>query len=103
MRFAVIENGLVTNVIEADEAFVPDDMKLVRDEAGEAMIGGAWTGHGFAPPEEPALSPEQARARRAAAYRDEADPLFFKWQRGEVDRDEWLAKVEEIKARFPKG
>jgi acyl-CoA reductase-like NAD-dependent aldehyde dehydrogenase len=32
----------------------------------------------------------------------EADPLFFKWQRGEATKEEWLAKVEEIKARCPK-
>ena len=38
---------------------------------------------------------------RAAAYRLEADPLFFKAQRGEATTDEWTAKVAEIKARFP--
>jgi hypothetical protein len=38
---------------------------------------------------------------RAAAYRSEADPLFFKAQRGEATTDEWTAKVAEIKARFP--
>jgi hypothetical protein len=43
----------------------------------------------------------QRAANRAAAYRDEADPLFFKAQRGEVTQAEWLAKVDEIKARYP--
>ena len=38
---------------------------------------------------------------RADAYRSEADPLFFKAQRGEATTDEWTAKVAEIKARFP--
>ena len=38
---------------------------------------------------------------RASAYRSEADPLFFKAQRGEATTDEWTAKVAEIKARFP--
>lgn len=38
---------------------------------------------------------------RAMAYRDESDSLFFKAQRGEATMDEWLAKVEEIKARYP--
>jgi hypothetical protein len=36
-----------------------------------------------------------------AAYEAEADPLFFKSQRGEATQAEWLAKVAEIKARFP--
>ena len=44
---------------------------------------------------------KEAEANRAAAYRLEADPLFFKAQRGEATTDEWTAKVAEIKARFP--
>ena len=45
--------------------------------------------------------PELMCQQRAAAYRLEADPLFFKAQRGEATTDEWTAKVAEIKARFP--
>ena len=44
---------------------------------------------------------KEAEANRAYAYRLEADPLFFKAQRGEATTDEWTAKVAEIKARFP--
>lgn len=40
---------------------------------------------------------------RMNAYSRESDPLFFKAQRGEASMDEWLAKVAEIKARFPDG
>lgn len=39
------------------------------------------------------------KAARAEAYRTESDPLFFKAQRGEATMEEWLAKVDEIKAR----
>jgi hypothetical protein len=38
---------------------------------------------------------------RKQAYIDESDPLFFKWQRGEIDKQVWLDKVTEIKQRFP--
>ena len=44
---------------------------------------------------------KEVEINRAAAYRSEADPLFFKAQRGEATTDEWTAKVAEIKARFP--
>ena len=44
---------------------------------------------------------EQQQAARAEAYRVEADPIFFKAQRGEATMDEWLAKVAEIKALYP--
>jgi hypothetical protein len=37
---------------------------------------------------------------RAEAYRVESDPLFFKWQRGEIEQQVWLDKVAEIKARY---
>jgi hypothetical protein len=39
---------------------------------------------------------------RRSAYIVEADPLFFKAQRGEATMEEWQAKVAEIKTRFPK-
>ena len=48
----------------------------------------------------PAPGPD-IEALRRAAYQVEADPLFFKAQRGEATQADWLAKVEEIKARFP--
>jgi hypothetical protein len=44
----------------------------------------------------------EAEANRKAAYIAEADPLFFKAQRGEATMQEWQDKVAEIKARFPK-
>lgn len=69
------------------------------------------------PPVEVEPSAEEIAARREAAYqaalsaRDEAlrlalaaeaDPLFFRWQRGEAEKADWLAAVAEVKARFPK-
>jgi len=44
---------------------------------------------------------EAGKRARSAAYREEADPLFFKAERGEATREEWLAKVEEIRNRYP--
>jgi hypothetical protein len=43
-----------------------------------------------------------ATENRRAAYIAEADPLFFKAQRGEATMEEWQAKVAEIQNRFPK-
>jgi hypothetical protein len=44
---------------------------------------------------------DSSRAARKVAYIDESDPLFFKVQRGEATLEEWLAKIEEIKSRYP--
>ena len=51
--------------------------------------------------ERPVEQRKAVERKRAVAYRNEADPLFFKAQRGEATTDEWTAKVAEIKARFP--
>lgn len=61
-------------------------------------------------PEERAAQAEAAREAAElardqalrAALAEEADPLFFKWQRGECGRLDWLAAVAEVRARFPK-
>ena len=49
---------------------------------------------------------QAALAERDRALREalavEADPLFFQWQRGEVAKEDWLARVADVKARFPK-
>jgi hypothetical protein len=46
------------------------------------------------------LRSKEVDALRRKAYEEEADPLFFKYQRGEVTKDEWLNKIAEIKARI---
>ena len=49
--------------------------------------------------EEQALA--AAQRNRASAYTAEADPLFFKVQRGEASQADYDAKVAEIRTRFP--
>ncbi len=41
-------------------------------------------------------------AQRATAYAAEADPIFFAAQRGEATMEQWRAKVDEIRKRYPK-
>lgn len=45
----------------------------------------------------------EVERERQAAYQLESDPLFFKYQRSEdgVTKAAWLAKVEEIRERYP--
>lgn len=59
------------------------------------------------PPMIPEPTPEEiaaaVSAARQSAYSREADPLFFKSMRGEVTQEEWIAKIDEIRARYPAG
>jgi hypothetical protein len=49
--------------------------------------------------QEVALATQEKDESRRIAYAQEADPLFFKWQRGEATQQQWLDKVAEIKSR----
>jgi hypothetical protein len=44
---------------------------------------------------------EEIKSFRAAAYIREADPIFFKYQRGEATENDWTSKVQEIRDRYP--
>jgi len=104
MNKAEIKNGIVANIILVDPNNIPDFCADWPEAVEGCQIGGSYADGVFTPlpqpePEQPTL--EQQQAARAAAYRAEADPLFFMSQRGEATVEEWQAKVAEIKARFP--
>lgn len=63
----------------------------------EAELQAAWDAYQA----EGGTAKAEAKENRAAAYAAEADPLFFKSQRGEATIAEWEAKVAEIRARYP--
>ena len=52
-----------------------------------------------------AVASQAARASvtvaRLAAYRNESDPLYMKYQAKEATEVEWLTKRAEIKVRYP--
>jgi hypothetical protein len=109
MTYALINAaGLVVNVILLDDPTdytPPSGQRLIKIPAGTAA-GIGWTyvnGQFIAPPDpEPVPpTPDEQRAARLAAYTREADPLYFKTQRGEATIEEWEAKVAEIRARYP--
>ena len=62
--------------------------------------GSGWTVVDPEPEPEPPTKEEQ-QANRQDAYAAEADPIFFKYQRGEATEQEWLDKIEEIRERYP--
>lgn len=100
------EYGVVTIVFTSQPEI--DYTKNVA-EGVPALTDGRWKQTWIvtdATPEEIAEREAQKAAEneqlRAGAYRSESDPIFFKWQRGEATEQQWLAKVAEIKTRYPK-
>lgn len=63
--------------------------------------GGEWVQPWAISPLPSSLQVKRIKAARAAAYAAEADPLFFKAQRGEATEGEWEGKVQEIRNQFP--
>jgi len=47
------------------------------------------------------VAKEEAKRNRALAYVAESDEIYMQYERGEVAKSVWTAKVAEIKARFP--
>jgi hypothetical protein len=43
---------------------------------------------------------QSQKAKRAEAYKNESDQLFFKAQRQEITMQEWLDKVNAIKTKY---
>lgn len=96
-------------------------MLYIKD--ADTVIGSVNTGECFTLPNGDAISPAYAgwtdgryyleeapiqpitrldqELSRKFCYANEADPLFFLAQRGEATTEEWLAKIAEIKARYP--
>jgi hypothetical protein len=86
---AVDEHGLVT-VIEPNHSQWADLSS--RDNIQDCSAG---TSQLVAEIESLAM-----QRQKQAAYQAESDPLFFKWQAGEITREEWLAKRNQIKERY---
>lgn len=96
MKFAIIENGVVSNVVVAD---APLESNWV--ETTQAGPGWLYQNGEFLPPPPVVPTKAEQEAKRHAAYTEEADPLYFKWQAGEGTEEEWLAKRQEIRDRYP--
>ena len=68
----------------------------LEEEATRDAEEAAWAS------EAPVRAAAEVQRNRRQAYQQEADPLFFEEQRGEVSAGTHAAKVAEIKLRFPK-
>ena len=109
MREAIILDGSdPVNVIVipdgADgDALLSETCVEITDLDPKPGLGVGWTyvDGAFVPPPVPPLTYEQVERLRHAAYITDADPLFFKWQRGSGSEQEWLDAVQAVKDAHP--
>jgi hypothetical protein len=101
MRFIQVQDNTVVNVsIDSNRDVAPNEWQA----HDTAQIGWSFDGTDFvAPvqPPEPQPTREDQEANRQRAYAKEADPIAMQMLRDEATKDEWLAKIDQIKARFP--
>jgi hypothetical protein len=95
--------------------FIPDDAVEITDEYHQELLEEQAKGKTIEADasgypvlrDPPAPTIEQLRelaiAQRRAAYQLRADPLFFRWQRGEdgYTKELWEAEIELIKQEIP--
>jgi hypothetical protein len=78
--------------IETIEHYVPNTYSY---NEGEIKIANQENYNGYV-----SSYNQSQRLKRAEAYKNESDQLFFKAQRQEISMQEWLDKVNEIKAKY---
>jgi len=101
MRFIQVQDNVVVNSsIDNNRDAAPSGWQ----QHDTAQIGWSFNGTDFVAPVQPPEPPptrEEQEANRRAFYAAEADPIAMQMLRDEATKDEWLAKIEEIKTRFP--
>lgn len=85
--------------IGADETIAGTRIEINGDEVVETRLVRKKTPAEIEAEKESRIA--AMKSLRAEAYKEEADSLFFKAQRGEIPLSEWTAKVAEIRLRYP--
>jgi hypothetical protein len=78
--------------IETIQHYVPNTYSYI---SGEIQIANQENYNGYI-----SSYNQSQRLKRAEAYKNETDQLFFKAQRQEITMQEWLDKVNAIKTKY---
>jgi hypothetical protein len=89
MNYYVDSNNNVFAFDDGDP--IPSGLTPVSELQAEEVVAGNLAAPTY----------EEVSRARLSAYELESDPIYFKAQRGEATMEEWLAKVDEIKAANP--
>jgi len=108
MLYSKSTGGFYAPEINGDD--IPGDAKFVTQDAYVALMQAQSAGKVIAGDENgmpvvvepPKFGDAEVNRLREAAYRAEADPIFFKYQRGEASKDDWMSVVNDIRTRYPK-
>lgn len=89
-------------VVQPSMAPIPSANQALEETGYEQVSDGSWVqvwNLRSMTEQELAAQAQERDERKRMEYQLEADPLFFKWQRGESTEQAWRDKVTEIKNR----
>jgi hypothetical protein len=90
-----IRPGSLWSLVDNDLGTLVWDETNADDAPTQADLDAAW------PQVQYDLAYAQVEQARHAAYITDADPAFFKWQRGTGTEQEWLDAVQAVKDQHP--
>ena len=100
--YPVFEESEHVKILEGEEYNIElgDDIRIYKDpKKGIKKTEAELIAEGL-------LTREEYNAKidlvRQKAYKEEADPLGMQVLRGDLEKTEWIKKIEEIKKRYPK-
>ena len=102
--FAAINYGIeVSKTIEKPESYgaTPDGTDILEWNGSprptEEVLEAAWIASGG----EAGVADGMMKKQRQLRFQTEADPLFFKYQRGEIEKSVYDAVVAKIRSDLP--
>lgn len=105
-KYAVIENGVVANVIVAPEEVATDmrngnpNLELVKTDSvsiGDLYSDGVFTGR------DTSMDYIEARKYSYPDLGEQFDMLFHSMEQGDFEFTEWRNAIRAVKEEFPKG
>ena len=97
-RFAIIEGGVVTNIVEAEADYAATQGWV---DASSANFGDSYSNGQFTK-SAPVVDPLAYQAKRAAAYPPIGDQLDALFKAGVFPAD-MAAALQAVKDKYPKG
>lgn len=93
------EYGPFNIVTQNDVGYVCDNVVYQTNITGTVSV--SEVADDYETPNQIAVYNEEQRAKRAEAYKEQTDAMYFQAQRGDITEQDWLDAVDAIKAKYP--
>ena len=92
--------GPFTTIARNGDYYLADETRLNVEEGTVSDVSDDWINPYILVKEKNDYN-EMQRQLREKDYKEFTDPMFFQVQRGAYTNDEWLARIADIKSKYP--